>query len=271
MKINYDLRMTDNNMVRVCLVPSAWHRLNLSPDTYQRWSSDSHDFHILEYYAEEVGERIEWDDLEWEYNHSETVRKLSEVVADWVAGTMMELGLYSVTSVKVTDSWSPREYNFQSDGFEMEFLCDLDELLELSEGFDVDEWAKENYTSRSGFISFVPSRLEEEDWRVQYDLEFRVEYVLSKFLESDEAEYYDAYEYSLDEEADEIYMKTVKVTPSPEVFLWPRHRAVVNELGEHVRHYFDKGWATEAEAEAGEFYPTLLTYHRESCKLVDTI
>lgn len=215
-------RLNEDGTVTLRMTPSAWHRYNLSPDTYQSFNGDSWVESELSYMNDEasLSERfgsayadldrypidLHYDHFTWEYDHAEIVRALAEELADWMAETLHDIGLESV-SVKVIDSWSPAYYNFTSDGFEVEVTCDPAELRALTPDFDVDEWGAKHYRSRDGFMSFVTSRLDEDDWHAEYDGGFRVE---SLFAEHDGE---DGWVMRLAEAEWEVYSSNVKVEP----------------------------------------------------------
>ena len=261
MNFDNEDRLNEDGTVTITLVPSAWHGLNISPDTYHLFNGDYEDERTLEWYGEETGLDIQWDDLDWDYNHSEIVRDLAESCMNWIAATLMEAGLESVTDVKLLDTWSPREYNFTSDGFEMEFTCDPEELRELTQDFDVDEWAAKYYRSYDGFMSFVTGRMNDPEWRAQYDGEFRIQSLLMAQNESE------SWWLSVLEDVTEAYMNNTVVTPAPEVFAGADHLPRLDDAGDVVRYEPGKGWTCDGE----EYYSDLLTYHREVCKLVSVI
>ena len=258
MNFDNEDRLNEDGTVTITLVPSAWHGLNISPDTYHLFDGDSLDSDILDWYREESELDIEWNDLDWTYNHPQIVRSLAESCMDWIAATLMEAGLESMTDVKLLDSWSPREYNFTSDGFEMEFKCDPKELRDLTKGFDVDAWAMEHYSSYDGFYSYVTGRLTDPEWRAGYDGEFRVQSLLMAHEDKDVPWW-----VSVVEDASEIYMNNTTVEPSVEVFSASPHIPRIDDAGDVVRYESGKGWSCDEE----EYYE-LLDYHREVCKLV---
>lgn len=176
-------RLNEDGTVTFRIIPSNWHAYNISPDTYQSFNGDSWLESEHEYLSEHYGVPIGWRegelDVDVTYDHKAIVRALAEVAADWIRDTLWQNGLDSISNVHVVDSWSPAYYNFQSDGFEVELTCDPEELRALTEGFDVDAHAHDHYRSYDGFLSYVTGRLEDPEWRAQYDGEFRVEHLLA--------------------------------------------------------------------------------------------
>jgi hypothetical protein len=242
-------RLNDDGTVTLTMSPSTWHRYPLVPDTYQSFNGDSWAEDHLEWIAEagvsEVfGDEyahldsdvpLTWDHFEWEYDHAAIVRALAEELATWMQGRLWDLGLDEI-DVKVTDTWSPAYYNFQSDGFTVEVTCDPVRLRELTEGFDVDAWGVGNYSSYDGFHSFVTGRLREDDWHAEYDGAFRIEYLLAEGDPHGERDWM----ISLAEAEWEIYSEHVTVTPNVEAI----REAILEAHG-----YMDSGY-TLAELEA---------------------
>lgn len=265
MKFDHPDRLNEDGSVTITLCPSIWHVYNIAPDTYSLFTMDHEDGSTLEWYCVESGADIEWDDLDWDYDHSGIVKDLAETLMNWITERLMGLGLESITNVNLKDTWSPREYNFTSDGFEMEFTCDPEELRSITpEGFDVDEWAAGHYSSRSGFISYITGRMENDEWHALYDGEFRVEAILA----ADDPENERPWIWAADEDLSEIHMNRVTTSPAPEVFAEDSsHLTRVDDAGDAVRYHTGKGWSCDEE----DFYEDLLTYHREACKLVSVV
>ncbi len=217
-------RLNDDGTVTLRMTPSAWHRYNISPDTYQSFTGDSWMESEIDYTNQEssLSERfgsqyadldydidLTYDHFTWTYDHAAIVRDLAEEAASWIAETLWDAGLESVADVKVIDTWSPAYYNFTTDGFEITLTCDPAELRALTPDFDVDEWGHEHYSSYDGFASFVPSRLAEDEWRAEYDGGFRVESLLANHDALNER----GWIYRLAEAEWEVYTDNVKVEP----------------------------------------------------------
>lgn len=91
--------------------------------------------------------------------------------------------------IKLTDVWSPRQYNFTTDKLDCEVHIDIDKLAatiqadnDLRDGFD--KYLREKYTSRSGFWSFVANNIKEyfDEWE---HLDVMIDYyLLTKIYES---------------------------------------------------------------------------------------
>lgn len=208
-------RLNDDGSVTLRIIPSNWRRYNVSPDTYQLVNGDSWCEREVEYWSEETGRDLGYDDIEWTYDHTGIVRAFAETLALWIRDTLMGAGLASVRDVEVLDSWSPREYNFTSDGFEVSLTCDPQELRGLTPDFDVDDWGHEWYRSVDGFASFVTSRLRDDSWHADYDGEFRIESLLSGLDISDD----ETWRFALYDDEDEVYRDHTQVEVKHPIFM----------------------------------------------------
>lgn len=218
-------RLNDDGTVTLRMTPSAWHGYNISPDTYQTVNGDSWVESELEYLNEGGDEgysllgkaldglvaqhpiTLDYDHFDWTYDHAAIVGDFSGELANWMAETLAEIGLSC--SVSVRDTWSPKEYNFTSDGFEVDLTCDPAKLRALTEDFDVDAWGHEHYRSYDGFMSFVTSRLNDDEWHAEYDGGFRVESLLLAHDPCREREWV----MWLLEAEQEVYMQHTTVVP----------------------------------------------------------
>lgn len=224
-------RLNEDGSVTFRIIPSNWRRHNISPDTYQTVNGDSADESTLEYLSDEHGLELTYDDCIWSYDHAAIVRDFAEVLSDFISERLMDAGLDSLRDVTVHDSWSPQFYNFQSDGFEMEMTCDPAQLRALTdEIFNVESWAREYYRSVDGFMSFVTSRMEDEDWYAGYDAEFRVEALLG----------------STDDRYGSLHDGVLMALVEAEHEVYDRHTTV--EVKPERLHYMDSGY-TLAELE----------------------
>jgi hypothetical protein len=203
--------LNDDGTVTLRFSPSTWHAYNVSPDTYQTFTGDSWLESEIEWLSEQEGREITWEDYDAEYDHVAIVRSLAEEACDWIVETLWDIGLESVANGKVIDSWSPVAYNFTSDGFEMTVDVDPEELRALTPDFDVDAFGHENYSSYDGFHSFVTGRLNESDWRMEYDGAFRIESLLAAHDPHHNRDWI----MRLAEVEWEVYMEHVTITLKP--------------------------------------------------------
>lgn len=235
--------LNEDGTITLRITPSNWHAYNISPDTYQTVNGDHYVDMEQDYFQNEMsdeefqqafgvskaGVTLEYDDFEWNMDHGAIVRDFSEVLCDWIVGELFDLvGTagqheliwdeekkehfwsedFGALSGEVIDSWSPQFYNFTSDGFEMELTIHPETLRSLTEDFDVDEWVQEHYRSRDGFLSFVTSRMNDDEWASHYDGEFRIEYLFAKVIDT----YHERqWVYALAEAEFEVYMHHTRI------------------------------------------------------------
>lgn len=246
-------RLNEDGTVTLRFAPSAWRAYNISPDTYQTVNGDSWVESELYYLNEEDGDpaysvlgrtlrglvdqhpiRLDYDHFRWEYDHRAIVREFSETLCNWIVGELFNLvgcgqqheliwdeekGThywsedFGALSGEVHDSWSPQFYNFTSDGFEMELTIHPQTLRDLTPDFDLDEWVREHYRSMDGFMSFVTSRVNDDEWAADYDGQFRIEYLFAKEIDP-----YGERNWimALAEDEWEIYSNNTKVEPDEE-------------------------------------------------------
>lgn len=201
-------RLNDDGTVTMVLAPSTWHAFNMSPDTYQTFTSDHFEESEIEGWSEHLGRDLNYDDFDWTYDHAGIVRSISEVMADWIGERLSDLGVGSA-QVELTRTGSPKFYNFESDWFEIEVTLDPAELRAVTPDFDVDAWASEYYRSYDGFHSYVTGRMHDDDYHAEYDFAFRVESLLRENADTYEP---DNWKYEVWENEYEIYMDHVTMT-----------------------------------------------------------
>lgn len=236
-------RLNEDGTVTITMQPSNWRAYNISPDTYQTVNGDSWVEMEMDYFQNEMsdedfqqsfgvskaGVTLEYDDFTWTYDHTAIVREFAETLCNWTVGELFNLvgtgqqheliwdeekGVhywsedFGALSGEVRDSWSPAYYNFQSDGFEMDLTIHPQTLRDLTPDFDVEEWVQEHYRSVDGFLSYVTSRMNDDEWAADYDGQFRVEYLFAKVIDP----YHERqWIMALAEDEHEVYMNHVKI------------------------------------------------------------
>lgn len=140
---------TDSNMLPV-----------EQPDTYHVYSNEYAVEQFLENKSED-GEPADYDDYDWTYDTAAVIRGLGEVAAHEIIN---QLGTDIIRSITVTDSYSPREYNFTTDSYKADWEFDLDalEAWAAENNFNVAEYVKEHHSSYDGFMSYVEGWIEDE-------------------------------------------------------------------------------------------------------------
>ena len=153
-------------------------------DTYSTFTGDSWEESETEYISQ-IGEwidhtmargkaiDIDWDDIDFNYNFKPVPEKnmngILADLADSMAQKVIE-NVYGIDDYKVTSTFSPSAYNFATDSFDADWLIDIAEMTEEygdPDIADIEDRARVEYASGSGFISYIPSHFEDKfSWAI---------------------------------------------------------------------------------------------------------
>ena len=137
--------------------------------TYTNWSTDIFPgFYESYLYNSDtiynINEAIEDDETPVDFTDTgfdEYCKDVACQVADLLADA---LSLYQddqkiIKASRFKSLWSPKYYNFETDRIEFELDIDWDALVEWAkdESYLFESYLKDNFSSRSGFVSFVPN------------------------------------------------------------------------------------------------------------------
>ena len=127
--------------------------INLFSGTYESWWEPT-DF-------DDNGEEIPL-----EYNQKDLLRSISKAYEVHAKVIVDTLGIPFIKKIHFTGkSWSPREYNFNTDQLDFDLNIDLRKLIarvrELKNDKKFSEFLIEHFRSRDGFISFTPDNYDE--------------------------------------------------------------------------------------------------------------
>lgn len=137
--------------------------------TYTNWSTDVFPgFYESDLYNSDtiynINGSIEDDEAPVDFTDTgfdEYCKDVARQVADLLADA---LSLYQddqkiIKASRFKSLWSPKYYNFETDRIEFELDIDWDALVEWvkDESYLFESYLKDNFSSRSGFISFVPN------------------------------------------------------------------------------------------------------------------
>lgn len=104
---------------------------------------------------------IEWEDIEFTYDFRKLIQLLSEAAADSLVNHFDFISGYEIKGV-----FSPAAYNFATDSFNATWEIDPHEIdMLLGDSFDpqdIEDWARDEYQSRSGFSSNIPRYFDTE-------------------------------------------------------------------------------------------------------------
>lgn len=148
-------------------------------DTYQCFSGDSWVENELDYLSTEgipewlaghpAAQRavvsLDYDDFDWSYDHRAILWALSEAAAEdliHAGGINFD---HIITDAEVGSVWSPAAYNFATDSFTVTLTLDTEALAEAlggMEAYEVEEWARDRWASRDGFMSNIPRYFDDD-------------------------------------------------------------------------------------------------------------
>jgi len=113
----------------------------------------------IEYYNEENGTDLKWDDFNWDYAEYH-----KRVAKSFVNRCERELNYLLPVKMEFEELVSPKEYNFSNDSINVTVELNLGQLLGIIKErlSEAREYFKARYTSCSGFISFHSPHI--EDW-----------------------------------------------------------------------------------------------------------
>lgn len=121
---------------------------------------------------------------------NDVAKQVAELLADAIELDQDETKI--ITASKLVKLWSPKYYNFETDRIECELDIDLDALIEYgkNESYKFSQYLKDNFTSCSGFTSFVPNNT--NDFWDNFDADFDrlcdvlVEFYILNHLDQDQ-------------------------------------------------------------------------------------
>lgn len=124
------------------------------------------------------------DSIEYDFvenGFEEFTKSVAEQCVDALFEYLGQGGTPLIHSMKFAALHSPRFYNFETDKLEIEIDCDWPGLVEYAKNSKAfDEYLQENFTSCSGFISFVPNNSVEFFNNLEDDFE-RLSQVIIEF------------------------------------------------------------------------------------------
>ena len=115
-----------------------------SIDTYGMFTGDSVDESLINLYNEEHGTDYGYNQFEWSHDHENIVKDLAECSRNWLVDNVVGSVVKEIGHIEGT--FSPREYNFQTDSWEAEWTIDEQALADYIEKnkADYDAWYAQN-------------------------------------------------------------------------------------------------------------------------------
>ena len=168
-----------------------------SIDTYQTYTSDGVEDMLINEYNEEHNTDYTYDDFNWEYDHETIVSELAEK-----RSAALESDSPAIQKCVPVASYSPKEYNYQTDSTDFEITYDeniVDEyIMEHDENYT--EWYHNNW---AGTI----------EWRDEGDDKALLRKIahLDYYLNKTTYDYDEGAYYAIAEDAQEIYVNNIKM------------------------------------------------------------
>ena len=127
-------------------------------NTLFEYDNEDHD---IEWFNETHGTELSYDDFNW--NYAERHQRISEQVCDIVNSLLSDEDINM--TINFQKLVSPREYNFTNDSINCEYVISQKEYDKIIDYIKVnwsnfEEYIKDRYTSRSGFISSYSNNAE---------------------------------------------------------------------------------------------------------------
>jgi len=121
----------------------------------------------IDYYNNECGKNVEYDDLEIDY--TTMYADLSQSINDVVENVLKDLNM--VSAIKYEKLVSPKYYNFTNDCINTTIEFSQDNINTIKEYIkeNYEQWSdflKEKFTSCSGFISHYSNYPENDEWQL---------------------------------------------------------------------------------------------------------
>ena len=171
-------------------------------DTYQTFPGDAVCDNLVDFYNEDKGTAYTVDDFEWDFDIDQIVKDFAKLRAK-----TLEEDADVIQSVKVLGTYSPKEYNYQTDSADFEITYDEQTVYDY-----IEEHAAE-YTDwyRSSGWYRATEYIDDEEYREKNREIARLDYYLNKILDHD-TEYYAVAEQEFDIYYNNVTMKLNKET-----------------------------------------------------------
>lgn len=107
----------------------------------------------------------EGNELVVDYTMADLMKSIQSVYQDRAESIVKDWNIDWIKKIKLTGTYSPREYNFKTD--ELDFTLTIDKrgfmeaVRELEHNEEFAKFLHDNYASRDGFISFTPDNYKE--------------------------------------------------------------------------------------------------------------
>jgi len=105
-------------------------------------------------------------ELDLDYKFEDLMKSILKAYQDQsylIEAELKDLGIDFLSKIKFISTYSPREYNFETDSINFECEVDENKLLRKIGEIDNEEFRKfldDNFSDRDGFMSFTPNTID---------------------------------------------------------------------------------------------------------------
>ena len=105
-------------------------------------------------------------ELDLDYKFEDLMKSILKAYQDQsylIEAELKDLGIDFLSNIKFISTYSPREYNFETDSINFECEVDENKLLRKIGEIDNEEFRKfldDNFSDRDGFMSFTPNTID---------------------------------------------------------------------------------------------------------------
>ena len=156
----------------------------------------------IQSFNDEYGTSLDYEDFDW--NYTERHERISKQICSIVESLLSDENIN--TSINFQKVVSPREYNFTNDSINCEYVISqkqYDLIIDYlkSNWTEFNDWIKDRYTSRSGFISSHSNNYEVwmNNMKSESHLEHNFGAVLEFILQNEGYEPMSIYEQIIDD------------------------------------------------------------------------
>lgn len=114
------------------------------------------------------------NEVETKYKHSDLMKSIAKVYAQHEPDILaiLQESMPFIRGIDFTgDTYSPREYNFETDSLDYILHVNKGDLMKTVHGLKDDakfsEYLRERYSTRDGFISFTPNNYDALLWQIE--------------------------------------------------------------------------------------------------------
>lgn len=152
--------------------------INWSPDIFQGfYNSNLYDDDMLYFISQDEEKPYDFVDGGWSAFTNTVARKITDLLNDYCRGGLIK-------KITFKELYSPRYYNYETDRLVLDVECDWKGLIDYcyETSADFDKYLHDNFTSCSGFTSFVPNNITSFFNKLDDDFERLSQVVIEYYL-----------------------------------------------------------------------------------------